>query len=213
VVVVELERDADEIGDRVRQHLGEIGSVGVPRGVHGGCPAASRAIATGVGQLWEPARGNFCRVCSFERVRLPYSVKDQNALAGMSLGSVTLEVLAPSKGSPSASRNPIRYCDPTSGLRMIMPGLSSVRAPAGGLGMKPPSLDSGGGRPAQPLRPVRADRLASDADRARHPRRSGAEPHEDAFGCPLSFGAPFISILIDASDLNLGRRSGERGPM
>src|ERR1700720_1819103 len=49
-------------------------------------------------------------------------VNDQNAAAGMSFGSVTLYVLPPSKAFLSASRKPMRYCEPTRGSRMIMPG-------------------------------------------------------------------------------------------
>lgn len=42
------------------------------------------------------------------------------------------------------------------------------------------------------------------------PRRRGVEPYEDAFGCPVVFGAPVISIVMDAADLRFGRRGGDR---
>lgn len=45
------------------------------------------------------------------------------------------------------------------------------------------------------------------------PGRRGVEPYEDAFGCPVTFGAPVISIVMDAHDLGFGRRRRDRSPL
>lgn len=42
------------------------------------------------------------------------------------------------------------------------------------------------------------------------PRQRGAEPYEEAFGCPVMFGAPVISIVLDAADLGFRRKHGDR---
>ena len=44
------------------------------------------------------------------------------------------------------------------------------------------------------------------------PRQSGAGPYEEAFGCPVAFDAPVITIVLDAGDLSFGRRRRNRSP-